>query len=139
IAPRTGLPEPRDAADHQPARVRQQVRKSEPLQNTGPEALQQYVCALAQTPELRGTVGTLQIQDDGSLAAIQRREHLRRDLAQVIARIRILHFYDVSAQIGQHERGVRPREEPGQVQYPNPVERLTQSPSAASWRGPCRP
>src|SRR5204863_5198858 len=84
IAPRTGLPEPRDAADHQPARVRQQVRKSEPLQNTGPEALQQYVCALAQTPELRGTVGTLQIQDDGSLAAIQRREHPRRDLAQVI-------------------------------------------------------
>src|SRR5207248_2371533 len=139
VAPGTVLAESGDAADHQAPGVRQQIREAESLEDAGAEALDEYVGGAAQAPQLRGAGWSLQIEDDRSLPAVQRREHSGGNLAQVIARVGVFHLHYVGAQIGQHERRIWPREEPGQIEHADALERLSQAPSAISWRCPCRP
>ena len=88
IAPRSALPEAGDAADHQPARI----PPADPRTRAAPARRAgrfQTTSAAAQRRRSSATPSaTLQIEDHRSLPAVQRREHPRRDLAQVVARSR---------------------------------------------------
>ncbi len=92
------------------------VANAEPVDDTGPERLHEYVGRRREAEQALAIARLLQVQHDALLAAIQvPKEHGRRtvrdpDLATWVALGR-LDLDDLGAVVGEREREVGPRQE----------------------------
>src|SRR6185295_8411522 len=73
---------------------------------------------------------TFQVQDDGTLPAVERREQLTRAAGRHRARgvaLGRLELHHLRAEVREDERRVGPRSEPRQIQHPHTRERQTRT------------
>jgi hypothetical protein len=122
------VPEAGDREHHQPRVELAQplICEPEPVHHPGPEVLHQHVGPLDQ-PGQDVAVGVgLEVEDQRLLVAVGRHEvrrlarvagpHERRAPAAGVVAGGRLHLDHPGALVGQHHRGVRARQRPGQVE-----------------------
>ena len=99
------------------------------LEDAGPVVLDQDVRGVEQAVEDHLILGATQVQGDRLLPVVQRGEvqalpaDERADGAGVVAVRRLLHLDDPRAELGEDERAVGAREDAGQVDDDDAVER----------------
>ena len=116
------------------------VADAEALDHAGAEGLENHVGALGKAHEGLAPGRALEIDGEAPLAPVRVAEIDRvaalggPDRAGGIAALRILDLDHVRTVIGHHHRQVRARQEPGEIQHPDPFELHGSPPCAGSLR-----
>ena len=126
-----GLAEARDRRDDQRRmpRVQDVPAEAELRQHAGPVVLDQNVRARDELGEDRAVAVGGEVERDALLAAVQRHEvgrlavEERPDLARVVAVSGPLDLDHARAELGQHQRAVRPRQHARQIDHRDSGER----------------
>ena len=122
--------ETRDGQDHKRRvqRVHLRGREAEPVQDSGPEVLDDHVRPFQQFTQHRPAVVALQVQCDGFLVAVARQEvgglgivlrpdERRPPAARVVPGARAFYLDDPCAEVCQHHPGVRSCQGAAQVHH----------------------
>ena len=130
---RTVLPVSGERAHDEPRVLLAQdaVAETEAFEHPRAELLEEHVVALDELEERRAPALLLQVQAGAPLVAVEREEH-RRSVAphrghhtKVVPALGVLDLVDAGAEIGEHQRGKRPRQQSAQIEDANPGERET--------------
>jgi hypothetical protein len=109
---------------------------AEPLHRARTEVLDEHVGAREQALEERAVAGFVQVEREALLAAVHRLEvgglagDERTDAARVVAGRGALDLEDARAEVGEHERAVRTREDAREIEDEDPVERSRRAAAA---------